>query len=402
MAIYTYSAINPVTGKKASGEVESFSRSSAVKLLEKKNLLVLKCKEKKEIVLFSPKPRIDDLIQFFEIMGTMLNSGLSMPAALGHSGRNVKSKTFRRTVNSITSMIQEGLSLSEALGKHKDVFPGFVIEPLKVAETTGKLPQILLALSKQMKKRKEINSKVKKASIYPSFVLFFLMGLITVAINFVLPRVIQSIKEIVVGTEMPPVTALVISVSDALKKVGPYIPFVFLMLVLAFLWARKNPHGKKILDRIKLKIPHLKEITLYKDIIAFLRVMTVAVESGLPVTRALVMAERGVENVKVKEKVSSIRAMVSSGDLLSTAIKAAELDPYLESMADAGEASGTLDIMLKNGLNYYETGINDKIDNFFAFLEPLIIAFLGLIVLTVLLGALVPLWESMQYVGKAF
>jgi len=401
LAVFTYEALNPLSGEKSKGELESPSYADAVKLLEEKKLLALKCKEKTEIVLFERKPKANDLIQFFQIMGTMLESGLPILTALQHAGRNAKGRTLKRTLNVVSGLIQEGLSFSEAMEKHRKVFPAFVTEPVKVAETTGRLPRTLLAISEQLKKRREINSKVKRASIYPGFIAIFLLILIVIALNFVLPKVVGSIKQVILGTKMPPITSLVMSVSDVLSGIAPYLPVFFGLSIIGIMAGKRTRRGKELIDRIKLKIPHLKDIVLYRDIASFLRVSIVAIDSGLAMTKAVAMAENGVENSIVRNKIRRIGAMVAGGSLFSVAVGAVDLDPYIEAMAGAGEMSGTLDVMMKNSLGYYETVVNEKVETFFTFLEPITIAALGCVVAVVLLGSLLPLWESMQYVGKA-
>jgi len=397
MPVYTYRAVSP-TGETKTGEIETHSPEDLASLLKENNLFLISCKRKKG-PSFSRKAKTEELIQFFYSLGTMLKSSLPVLQAITYSEKNLKSKNLKNAVNSMFNLIQKGSSFSEAIERNRSVFPGFVLEPIRAAEATGKLPETMIMLAEQLKKNKEISGKVRKASIYPTFVVFFLMVLISIAINFVLPRVTGAINEIVVG-DLPPITAFVLSVSDKVKIVAPYVPLFFLLLVAGYLVAGRIESARKVLDGLKIKVPYFREIVICRDIINILRVMVIAIESGLPMDKALAMAENSMENMVLKEKISNARAIVSTGELLSQALQSAEFDPYLDAMVISGETSGTLDVTLKNTLDYYDLQVSERIDRFFAYLEPLIIAFLGLIVLGVLSGALIPLWESMKYVGK--
>jgi len=400
MPVYAYRAVTQ-RGEQTTGELEARSLKDLAILLEERDMLLITCRQSRRSLFDSfGKPKADELIQLFYSLGTMLKSGLTVPQTLELAEKALKSGKLKRSVGSMLHLVRKGSSLAEAFEKNKAVFPDFTLEPIKVAELTGRLPETIIALAGQMKKNKEINGKIKNASMYPAFVCIALVGLITVVFNVVLPRVLGAIKQVLMGRQMPPTTAFIVSIEEKLEAIGPYIPLIAVLIVGGYFAAQKVDKARKALDRVKLKTPHLGQIITYRELINLLRVMTIAVKSGISMDKGLAMTEKTIKNTVLKEKIRRTRQMMASGEILSTSLRAVELDPYLDAMVVSGEISGSLDATLENTLEHYTTHVNEKIDRLFALIEPLIILVLGLVVLGVLAGALVPLWESMQYVGK--
>jgi len=405
MPVYKYSAVDK-DGKMYKGYMEAASLEELEIKLKDNHLLLVEFTETKEkkdekfSLTLSKKAKPDELIQIFYAIGNMLESGVGLTGALEYVKKSLDRDYAKKVMDNMIMVLRQGGSFTAAIKANKDFFPDYVIEPIDIGETTGKLPQTLIMIADQIEKNKKIKEKIKKASIYPGFIIFSLIVLITVVLNFVFPRIVKSIKEVLAGHQYPPITKVIMFIAGKIEIIAPFVPLFFGILILVFLIKNKIPFLKNFFDSIQLKIPYYKDIVLYKELINFLQVLLIGIQAGISLLKSFSIAEHSVNNSILRDKITRIKTSFSLGESLGESFKNASLHPYLEAMVITGESTGTLDKAIENALYYFNSRAEERVDKFFAWLEPIIIVFLGGVVLTVLLCSLLPMWESMSYIGK--
>ncbi|MEM4218408.1 MAG: type II secretion system F family protein, partial [Candidatus Methanomethylicaceae archaeon] len=382
MPIYKYTAIKS-DGKRVKGEEECYSIDDLERILEERELILLGFTEierrsRKTTWTVRKKISDDEMIAFLQTLGSLLDTGVDLIQSLKTTLR-FSSKRMSIVLSEVIRTVESGSPLSQAL-KITGYFPPSVVEPIATGEETGRLAEVVMILAERIKNAKRVRERIKKASMYPTFVMVFVGMLIIVVFKFALPKVVSSIKEVLAGREYPPVTKRVIALAEFTTTWFPWIAGFGITLAVAIYIGRRNPKIKRIFDAIKLKIPHLRDIVLFSDIIKAIQTLLISVQTGLTYVRALELARSDISNEIIKEKFDAIRSMVAAGGTLSDAFQQQSIDPYLTTIISAGEYTGRLEEMLGKAGEHYMEYLNDKIDKFFAWLEPIIILILGIVV----------------------
>ena len=316
MPVYEYLAVDK-TGKKNKGVLEVNSVEELETRLREKKLHLLKIKEKrrsqrKSLSSGYGRGRLtdDEIARIFTVTGYISNTALGLINSLEDTKRVTKSKKVLRVLDNLIVAIQRGSTFTEALRSQSKFFPKYIIETVSMGEKAGELPSTLLMIAKQLDRNKEIKSKIKNASIYPTFVFSFIILLTYVVITFVFPRIVDSIKEVLAGRDYPPYTKIVMGIVHKLEIVSPFFPYVIGVFVALLFFKSKIPFLRRAYDSFLLKVPYLNQIILYRELINMLQILIMGIQSGISFVKSLEMAEGSVQNAIIKEKISNVKMNV--------------------------------------------------------------------------------------------
>lgn len=341
------------------------------------------------------KVKHDDILMFSRQLHTLLKSGIPLTRALGglqESASPAMGNVIRQTRESLES----GNQLSTSLARQTGVFSGFYVSMVRVGEMTGRLDEVFARLADHLQFEKMMRDQVKSALRYPTFVVAVMVIAIGVINVFVIPA-FQKVFE-GFGSELPLMTRLLIGFSNFTVATWPYIVAAIIGAVFAFKRWTATDQGLYTWDRYKLTFPIAGKIIRKATLARFSRSFALALKSGVPVVQAMMVVANTVENAYVGKAIEKMRDGVERGDsLLRMAASGGIFTPVVLQMIAVGEESGTLDQMLSEVADFYQQEVEYELRTLSAQIEPILIIFLGVLVLILALGVFLPIWD----LGKA-
>jgi MSHA biogenesis protein MshG len=351
--------------------------------------------------LFAEKVEHEDVLLFFRQLHTLLKAGVPIMRALAGLQESASHEAMKKVLQDLRESLDAGRELSAAMARHPKVFSGFAINMVRVGEMTGMLEEIFLRLFHHMEFERFMREQVKSALRYPSFVLIA-MAIAMVIINiWVIPAFAKVFKGF--GAELPLMTRVLIGFSDFMVAHWSVMLLGVLAAVFAFRAWIGTPAGRYAWDRLKLRIPIAGKIVLKATLARFARSFALASRSGVPVIQALSNVAQTVDNTYVSDKIERMRNGVERGEsVLRTAIATGIFTPVVIQMIAVGEESGSLDDMLQEVADLYQREVEYELKTLAQQIEPILIVFLGIMVLILALGIFLPMWDLGSAVkGKA-
>jgi len=388
-------------GKIETGTVEASTKESAALLLQKYNIFVTNIKEQTPLVLrtenltFLNKVSKKDLAIFSRQLSVMVQSRVPITQSLKSLAIQVKNPSFKSKILKVAQLVEEGNPLSEACTTFPDVFNIFYISLIKTGEASGGIAESLLYLSDHLERESDISSKIKGAMIYPIFVISTLLVVIPMVIFFVIPRLVDLLKE--TTTKPPFFTQLMINFYEFLGNFGWVIVVAFFLLILFFVYYFTTKEGKKKYDEWSLKVPFFGGFLKKTFLIKFAENISTLIGAGLSINNAIKITRDTVGNFVYKNILSETEDRVSQGEKISAVlVKYPEYaPPFVVQMIQVGEETGTLDKNLMEIVNFYNKEVERDIETFTVMLEPVLIIFLGVIVALLAISVIGPLYGAL-------
>lgn len=395
--LFKYSAVDD-KGIKKEGEIDAPTRDVAISGLQRRGFIVVSIVEKKQGGSFfsasffekiSPREVVILSRQIATLFGAQV-SALKTFTLLASTSDNL---LLQRKLIQVGDDIQAGVSISGALSKHPEVFSEFYINMVKVGEETGKLDQTFLHLADYLDRQYALTSKTRNALIYPAFVIFTFVVVLTLMFTLVIPRLATILEGS--GQTIPFYTQMIISFSNFLLNYG-FIVIIFLVLGAFWLWRlAKTKNGKEYLDGIKLRTPAIGN--LYKKLYLS-RVadnLDTMLTSGIPIIRSLDITAEVVTSPVYRNVLLDVANGVKSGLSLSSSFEKHpdQIPGIMVQMIKVGEETGSLGQILKTVALFYKREVDDAVDTLVSLIEPVMIVMLGVGVGFLLVSILVPVYN---------
>lgn len=398
---FTYQAKNPQTGQVFQGQVEANSENDASQALAEQGLVVILL-EKQESTLgkisfkalfgFKKKVNRKDIVVFARQLSVMISASLPLVQALRIVSEQIDKPAFQKIVIDVADEVESGVKLSAAMGKYEGVFSHFFISIIASGETSGKLDEVLQYLADQEERDYDLQSKIKGAMIYPSFIV---SGLVLVGIAmmiFVIPQLTQMLEAS--GASLPLSTRVLITTSKLMKSYWWAIFVIFGGLYVGFKFAVKNPEGKKIIDNIKLKLPIFGKLFQKIYVVRFSRSLSTLLTGGVSLTAAIKIVAEVVDNAKYQQVFMDTLREVQDGNSLAVVFSKSPLVPRLVSqMIAVGEKTGRLDSILTTISNFYTKEIENTVANLTSLIEPFIMIVIGVAVGGMVASIILPMYN---------
>lgn len=349
-------------------------------------------RKRKKTISFGKKVSASQIAGFTRQLFDLVDSGIPLLRALGVTLRQAQNIHLKQTIESIYGIVQDGGAFSEALARHRDIFPDLYVNMIKSGEISGNLGLILDRLSILLEKDEETRSKVRGSLIYPSLILAVGAITIFVLLTFVIPRLTEMFQDL--GTNLPLPTILLISVSDFLASF--WWLFVLGATVLIFLFKSYNASalGKAHIDSLKLKIPVFGPFLQRSEVARFFRTLSTLLSSGVSIVPALESVSAVLDNDVLRAEARDIVKRVSSGASLSDSMRLSHFFPEIaRNMIAIGEESGRMESSLLKLAVSYEKKTEEMIKILTSLLEPLLIVGIGLIIGFVIISMLLPIFQ---------
>lgn len=391
-------------GKNLNGFFEAADYAAAIDALRKKGLIIVSVNEALSKLKFSTlsfgkkKIKMDDLVVFSRQLATMVDAGIPLVGALDILGEQSDNKTFGGIILKMRNDVETGSSLSDAIAKHKKVFSPLFINMVKAGESGGMLDNILDRLATYMEKTSTLQKKIKAALIYPAVVSSMAIGITLI----LLLKVIPIFKNIFSGfdAQLPMPTQVLIVISDGLQKYFPYLIAVLAVIMFFAIRYSKTEKGRLRYDSLLLKLPVFGILFKKVAISKFTRTLSTLIKSGVPILTSLEIVGRTAGNKAIEMAVETVRASVREGESVAGPLAKSKLfPPMVVRMVSVGEQSGELEKMLSKIADFYDEQVDVSVSSLTSLIEPLIIAFLGIVIGSIVICMFLPIFKITSVMG---
>lgn len=338
------------------------------------------------------KPTFDDLVLFSRQMYTLMHAGVPIIRAITGLADTTRNKVLQNTLHQVRSEIEGGHELSSALAQHPDIFSHLFISMVQVGENTGNLDEVFLQISGYLQREKNTRDQIKAAMRYPMFVLIA----ITIAMFIINMWVIPTFAKVFAGfnAELPLPTRILLGISEFTVNYWYVIAGILITALFSIRYYIKTEKGHWQWDRFLTRIPVVGSIVMRATLARFARSFSMSLSSGVPLVTGLTLVSRAVDNVYVGGHIADMRNGVERGDTLTRTAAATEMfTPLVIQMLTVGEETGNVDEMLTEVADFYDREVDYDVKNLTSAIEPILIVFIGAMVLVLALGVFLPMWD---------
>ena len=341
---------------------------------------------------FSKGVTLKDLAIMSRQMSTMTSAGLSLMRTLSILAEQTESKPLAKILVTVRDDVETGMSLSEAMRKHDRDFPPIMINMVKAGETGGFLDKALDTVAKNFEKESELRNTIKSAMTYPVVV----VGMVVMAVAGMLIFIVPVFKEMFegMGGSLPLPTQILVTLSEQMVWLGPIL---ILGAIFGSIWWKRNKHTeavRKFLDPLKLKMPVFGMLMTKLAVARFSRNFADMIGAGVPILQSLQIVGETSGNYVIEEALRKVQDSVRQGKSIAVPLaEEAVFPPMVIQMVSVGEDSGALQQMLDKIADFYDQEVKTMTDQLTSLIEPLLIAFLGIVVGGMIVALYLPVFN---------
>jgi type IV pilus assembly protein PilC len=397
MPVYQYT-VRDNTGAVRTGTSEAENQDILKKRLQEQGFSVSDLKQtaggkKKNPGSGWGRVKLKDLSIFCRQFSTMIDAGVSLVRALDVLGEQTQNPKLKRVLKDIQVEVESGQTLSKSMQKYPKIFNNMFIGLIRAGEVGGVLEEALQRLSHFLEKDMELRRKVKAALTYPAIVVVVAVLIVLGLCTFIVPKFVDLFKDLGVK-ELPLMTQMLVDFSDFLKT-----KWWLGLIIIAALWgsvkyAGTTKLGRRVIDRLKLKIPVFGKLGHKICLAKFSRTLSTLLVSGVPILQAMETVAGTVGNEIISEAIMNARARIREGDRINDPLEKSKMfPPMVVHMISIGEESGALDQMLSKIAEFYEGEVESTLQSLTAAIEPVMIVFLGVCVGFIVIAMFAPLLQ---------
>ena len=338
------------------------------------------------------KITLKDLAVFSRQFATMINAGLSLLRALTILTEQTENKKLAKVLAEVRSEIEKGNSLSSSMAKFPDAFPPLMVNMSRAGEVGGFLDSVMLQIAGNYEAEVRLRGKVKSAMTYPVVVLCIAVVSVIGMLLFIVPTFQGLFAQL--GGTLPMPTQVLVMMSAALK-VG-IIPFIICVIVGMSVWkkVKRTPQVRGFVDPLKLKLPVFGELFRKIALTRFSRNLGTMMQSGVPILQSLDIVSETTGNIVLERATRAVQESVRTGESLTKPLSEHPVfPPMVVQMMAVGEETGALDDMLHKIAEFYDQEVESTTESLTALIEPLMIAFLGGIVGSMIVALYMPIFK---------
>lgn len=395
MEIYVYTAKDE-SSNTIKGSVEARDERHAAEILRGKKLVPISFKAKSASQLatlekFKNRITTRDTMVFTQQLATMLTTGLSLTAALNVLQMQSRS-AMSKVIGEVMHDVEGGLSLAESLAKHPRVFSGVYIALVKAGEAAGKLDSVLQRLADTEEKRREFQSKIKGAMIYPIIIFLAMIVVVIIMLVFVIPQLTQIYEDL--GAELPLMTRIMIGTSEAMVTFWwAIVAAVGGGVFMVKRWAATSKGMQTINEQI-LRLPLIGHIVMQVAMTEFARTLALLIGAGISILEALTIVAKTSGNLVIRNALVKASQSVEKGVPLAASLASQRIfPPVMAQMVSVGEETGKLDDVLNKVSHYFESESEHQLKNLTAAFEPLIMVIMGVGVAIIVFAVIMPIYN---------
>lgn len=394
--LFNYKTITK-QGINQDGSIDAPNMDLAISSLQKRDLIIMQINpvnERKSWFSsgFMNRVKVSDIVIMSRQIATLFEAKVSVLSTFRLLATESENPIIREKLGQVTEDIKGGISISDAMSKHPEIFSEFYVSMVRSGEESGKLSEGFNYLADYLDRSYALTSKAKNALVYPAFVVASFLVVMTVMIVFVIPKLGSILAD--TGQEMPIYTKIVLGFSNFVSSYW----YLFILLIggVVFFLMRylPTPAGKQSLSRLKLTVPYVGDLykKLYLSRIA--DNMDTMITSGVSMVRALEITGDVVDNDIYKDILKKSSVAIKGGSSVSEVFSQhAEIPGIMVQMIRVGEESGRLGYVLGTLASFYRREVDNAVDTLVGLIEPIMIVFLGVAVGVLLTSVLVPIYN---------
>jgi type IV pilus assembly protein PilC len=369
-------------GKEVKGTIKARDEESVAEMLHEKDLVIVNIKKTFDLDVQSLSEiniggvPLKDKVVFMRQMATMVSAGLPLTRSLEIMEMQAQNPQFRRVISNVKEGVESGQGLADSFRAQEEVFDGITLNLIEAGESSGRLDEILLKLATELEEKKSLGSKLKSALIYPAIILLVIIAVILLLMFVLVPAMSDIYSEF--DAELPWTTKLLINMSSFMTQYWWAILVVLAVLVIGGKAYFDTKKGKKVADKIILRIPVVKDVVTKTQIAQFTRVMSLLLSSGLSILEALQLTADSLSNSLFRDVILDAKDEVEKGGSLAVPISRSQYYPLLvSSMIAVGEETGNLDVVLEKVAQYFKEEVDEATANLSSVLEPIFLILMG-------------------------
>ena len=324
------------------------------------------------------------LVQSFDIVGQ------------GHSNKNMATLLMK-----VKADVEGGSTLAYALGQHPLYFDDLFCNLVEAGEAAGVLEELLDKIATYKEKTEALKAKIKKALTYPISVLVVACVVTAILLIFVVPTFADMFGSF--GADLPALTKMVVNMSDFVIEWGWLILLIFIAIIVGLIQTHKRSRKfRENMDKLFLKLPAFGLLMHNSAIARFSRTLSTMFAAGVPLVEAMASVAGAAGNSVYTKEIYRVRDDIAAGTTLQASLSHnKDLFPnMLIQMVGIGEESGALDEMLGKVAEYYESAVDDAVDNLTALMEPLIMSFLAVVIGGLVIAMYLPIFKMGEVVSQ--
>lgn len=402
MKKYKYNAIN-LQGKKFQGTFLAENEKDLRSKLAKQNLYLLSARvdtDKSPNPFFSltGKVSVHELSTFCRQFSIMITSGTSIVDSLAILKGQAYSSYLKRVLGQVHEDVKAGKLLSEALSKHKRVFPNFFRSMVHVGEISGSIDKVLVEVADYFESDNKARAKTRSALIYPAVLIVMAIGIIVLMVAFIIPTFQEALEGLEV--DMPALTMTIYNISAYFRDNWMQIVLIVAAVVLLWVIFLRTKRGRYLWDKLKFHVPLVGNVIKNSVSARFCRSFTLLIGSGMDIVDAMDEVSIVFGNVYVADQFKKATDDVRQGMTLTLALQSYKLFPtMLVQMVSVGEKTGDLEAVLARSGAFFENQVERSISAVTGLIQPVILCIIGLSVGVLFYAVYSPLLQVMNNLG---
>lgn len=370
---------------------------------KKEPLIPSKIPVKKPEKKFKPGPlsrlSLHEKELFIKRLGYLLKAGVPILQSLAMVQEQTRSGLQKKIIDSLVESVKNGKALHIGLLSFRKIFGDFVINVVRIGEETGRLPQNLEYLAEELKKRRLLKRKIVSAFVYPAFIAFVTLIVTVFLIVFIFPKILPILSSL--NVPLPFTTRALIWLSHFLGSYWFYVilAVIFLIIITSLLLRIKKV--SLFINRIIPSVPVIGKLLQYYQIANVCRTLGVLLQSGVALIESLKITAETTPNPVYRQALERLEADVLTGKKISTQFRnfPRYFPVLIPQMLTIGEATGKLSESFFYLAEFYETELDEMTKNLSNVLEPILMIFMGVIVGTVVISIITPIYGITQHLN---
>lgn len=396
--IYKYKAVSR-SGDTIEGFLKGEEESDVLSMLKENQYYPIKIEKDIEagtqLDLFSKKASKKDLAVFCRQFYTMLDAGIGIVKCMDILEKQSENKVLVKSLGDIHEDVQKGFTLSQAMFKHRKIFPSLLINMVEAGEVSGNLDTIMERMAVHFEKENKLENKLKSAMIYPIVLSVVLIAVVIFLLVAVMPTFISMFESS--GQELPIPTQILLNMSNWLTEYWYIFLGAVIGIILSIISFKRTFNGMRFFDGLKFKIPIIKDTSIKVITSRFARTLSTLIVSGIPLLESIEVVGKVVGNTVVQDKMEKSIEDVRKGVSLSRAInEVGVFPPMVDSMIKIGEESGSLDEILYKTADFYDEEVEVALQKLTTLMEPVMLVVMAIIIGFIVIAMAMPMFDMVN------
>ncbi|GEN46814.1 type II secretion system F family protein [Alkalibacillus haloalkaliphilus] len=402
MASFKYIAAD-YNGNEKQGKLEAYNIDLAKARLRDEGLKIESIEEVKQSIWtkdihFGNPVKNRDFVVFLQQFAALLKAGLTIVDSLNVLREQTKQKQLKSALYYVEIDMRQGSSLTNALKKHPEIFSNIFVNMVHSGERSGSLEETLSKLADYYHKHYKTSQKVKSTFAYPVTVGLVAIGVVIFLMMYVVPEFIDMFSQF--DASLPIVTQVVLGISGLLTSYWYLFGLIALLFSLILIMVLQRDHLRKKVDYYLLKSPGFGSLILKSNMASMTRTLSSLLYNNVPIIQALQLTEQTLKNKVIKQTLQDAESSLKQGESLVKPLRQHWAYPYLVTqMIEVGEKTNSLPEMLGQVATFYEDDVDTATDQLKSLLEPLLIITLSVIVGTIVLAIVIPMFELFNQIN---